>query len=398
MGRSISTSFSTSGGPAVSWYTASIRSGARVELMVTALLVCQVDRAMRSRQYPSSSKRTHRNSGQTANVCQNLAMHRVVVLALPGVAPFELAIPSRLFGAAIDAEGNPLYAVTTCTLDGLPVATAADYAITVDHDHTVLTAADTVVIPPSTDGRTWGEERNLPLPLSEALELIQPGTRVMAICTGSFVLAAAGLLHGRPVTTHWRESDRLQRLYPDLSVNPDVLFIDDGNVLTSAGVSAGIDLCLHVIRRDHGCEIANEAARSCVVPPWRDGGQAQYIRRPVAEPASTTTSHARVWALKHLHRPVVLAELAAQSNMSVRTFSRRFRDELGLSPMTWLTQQRVERARQLLESTNLPIDRVAEEAGFGSAGSLRQHLLTSSGVSPNAYRRTFHAAVVTSSE
>lgn len=141
-------------------------------------------------------------------------------------------------------------------------------------------------------------------------------------------------------------------------------------------------------------EIANDAARSCVVPPWRDGGQAQYIRRPVAEPASTTTAQARVWALEHLHRPVVLAELAAQSRMSVRTFSRRFRDEVGLSPMTWLTQQRVERARQLLESTDLPIDRVVEEAGFGSAGSIRQHLLTSSGVSPNAYRRTFHAAVV----
>ncbi|MEU4772300.1 helix-turn-helix domain-containing protein [Micromonospora sp. NPDC023644] len=318
-------------------------------------------------------------------------MHRVVVLALPGVVPFELAIPARLFGAALGSGGNPLYSVTTCSLDGGPVDTSADFAIAVDHDRTALAQADTVVIPPSASGRQWGEEKALPVPLRDALGLVRPDARVMAICTGSFVLAAAGLLDGRPVTTHWRESDRLQGLYPDLMVNADVLFIDDGSVLTSAGVSAGIDLCLHMIRRDHGSEIANEAARSCVVPPWRDGGQAQYIRRPMVE-ADSTTAQARVWALEHLDRPLTLAELAARSNMSVRTFSRRFQDEVGVSPMTWLTQQRVERARELLESSDLPVDRIAEQAGFGSGGSLRQHLLAATGVSPRAYRRTFRPA------
>ncbi|MGK5517888.1 GlxA family transcriptional regulator [Micromonospora sp. URMC 107] len=318
-------------------------------------------------------------------------MHRVVVLALPGVVPFELAIPSRLFGAALDSDGKPLYSVTTCSLDGGPVDTSADFAIAVDHDRTALARADTVVIPPSASGRQWGEAKALPVPLRDALGLVRPDARVMAICTGSFVLAAAGLLDGRPVTTHWRESDRLQGLYPDLMVNADVLFIDDGSVLTSAGVSAGIDLCLHMIRRDHGSEIANEAARSCVVPPWRDGGQAQYIRRPMVD-ADSTTAQARVWALEHLDRPLTLAELAARSNMSVRTFSRRFQDEVGVSPMTWLTQQRVERARELLESSDLPVDRVAEQAGFGSGGSLRQHLLAATGVSPRAYRRTFRPA------
>jgi transcriptional regulator GlxA family with amidase domain len=317
-------------------------------------------------------------------------MHRVVVLALPGVIPFELGISSRLFGAARDAEGRPLYLVTTCTLDGRPVATAADYSIVVEGDATVLTVADTVVLPPSHYSDTWSDEGSVTQELRDALAQIRPGTRVMAICTASFVLAAAGLLDGRPVTTHWREADRLQRLFPQLKVDPGVLFIDDGDVLTSAGVAAGVDLCLHVIRRDHGSEVVNGAARTCVVPPWRDGGQAQYIQHPVAERSPAATGQARMWALEHLARPVSLAELAAQARMSVRTFTRRFRDEAGLSPGQWLTGQRVERARRLLESTDLSIDRVAEQAGFGTAASLRQHLIAATGVSPHAYRHTFH--------
>jgi len=324
-------------------------------------------------------------------MCQDQAMHRVVVLALPGVVPFELAIPARLFGAARDTNGEPLYAVTTCTLDGRPVPTAADYAITVEHDATALAEAETVVLPPS--GKLCGDPAGqLDQDLREAFGLIRSGTRLMAICTGSFVLAAAGLLDGRTVTTHWREAEHLQRCFPQVSVDPDVLFIDDGDVLTSAGVAAGIDLCLHVIRRDHGSQVANEVARSCVVPPWRDGGQAQYIRHPVPELSPAATAQARAWALQHLDRPISLVELATNARMSVRTFTRRFRDEVGVSPGQWLTGQRVERARHLLECTDLPIDRVAEQAGFGTAASLRQHLSAVAGVSPNAYRRTFHTA------
>lgn len=317
-------------------------------------------------------------------------MHRVVVLAVPGVVPFELAIPARLFGAALDAEGAPLYKVTTCTIDGAPVRTADDYAIAVEHDASALRTADTVVIPPSRDPAVFNDDGILPPELHTALTTIPPGTRVMAICTGSFMLAAAGLLQGRVVTTHWREATRMKRVFPQLTVDADVLFIDDGDILTSAGVTAGVDLCLHAIRRDHGSEIANEAARSCVVPPWRDGGQAQYIRHPVPEPAHASTAQAREWALNHLDEPLSLRQLAAQAQMSVRTFTRHFRDEVGLSPGQWLTRQRLEHARLLLESSNLTIDQIAEHAGFGTTASLRQHFTATTGTSPHAYRRTFH--------
>jgi transcriptional regulator GlxA family with amidase domain len=305
--------------------------------------------------------------------------HRVVVLALDGAIPFELGIPGRIFGAARGPDDEPLYEVITCTTDGRPVRTAADFAIAVDHDATALAGADTVVIPPFTGTHP-----------ADALAHIRPGTRIMSICTGSFALAAAGLLDGRRATTHWGEVDRFRELFPQVKLDPEVLFVDDGDVLTSAGVAAGVDLCLHVVRRDHGSEVANRAARRCVVPPWRDGGQAQYIERPVPEPHDTGTAPVRAWALERLDRPISLAELAAQAGMSVRTLSRRFREEVGMSPGRWLTRQRVELARQLLESSDLPVDQIARRAGFGTALSLRQHLHAALGVSPIAYRRTFH--------
>jgi transcriptional regulator GlxA family with amidase domain len=323
-------------------------------------------------------------------MCEDRAMHRVVVLALDGVVPFELAIPARIFGAAHDVAGEPLYAVTTCTLDGRPVRTDSDYSIAVEHDARSLASADTVVIPPSHALGVVCTEGRLPAPLAAALAGLRPGARTVAICTGAFVLAAAGRLDDRPVTTHWRHADRLQRLFPRLRVDPDVLFIDDGDVLTSAGIAAGIDLCLHIVRRDHGSEVANAVARTCVVPPWRDGGQAQYINRPVPESSTATTAPTRAWALERLDRPLALADLAIHARMSRRTFTRRFRDEVGLSPGRWLTSQRVERARHLLEATDLPIDHVAHQAGFGTGDSLRQHLNAAIGVSPHAYRRTFH--------
>jgi transcriptional regulator GlxA family with amidase domain len=178
-------------------------------------------------------------------------------------------------------------------------------------------------------------------------------------------------------------------MFTTTRIHPDVLYVDDGDVLTSAGVAAGIDLCLHIIRRDHGSHIANEAARSCVVPPWRDGGQAQYIQRPVPDPSTGSTAATRAWAMQHLAEPLTLSDLAAHANMSVRTFSRRFRDEAGSTPGQWLTRQRVDLARHFLETTDWPIDLVAHQAGFGTGTSLRQHLHTAIGVSPQAYRRTF---------
>ncbi|MYW00763.1 helix-turn-helix domain-containing protein [Streptomyces sp. SID3343] len=324
-------------------------------------------------------------------------MHNVVVLALDGVVPFELGIPARILGVARGPADEPLYRVITCGVDGGPVRTAADYSIVVDHDAGALAWADTVVIPPSHALEDVYESGVLRPELATALARIRPGTRLVAICTGAYVLAAAGLLTGRPVTTHWRQAERLQRLFPEVRVDPDVLFVDDGDVLTSAGVGAGVDLCLHIVRRDHGSDVANDVARMCVVPPWREGGQAQYIRRPVPEVSRHGTAPTRAWALEHLDEPLVLADLAAHARVSVRTFTRQFRAEVGQSPGRWLTVQRVELARRLLETTDLPIDLVALRAGLGTGASLRQHLHVAVGVAPHTYRRTFRAQPARSS-
>ncbi|MGW3928951.1 GlxA family transcriptional regulator [Streptomyces microflavus] len=326
--------------------------------------------------------------------------HRVAVLALDGLLPFELGIPHRIFGRSLEpAPGNKgakLYEVVTCSVRPPgPVRTDSDYAILVEHGPEALATADTVVIPASYELGPVFEEGRLTEELAAALALIRPGTRMVSICTGSYVLAAAGYLDGRPATTHWSSADHFQRLFPQVRVDPDVLFIDDGDVLTSAGVAAGIDLCLHLVRRDHGAAVANEIARRTVVPPYRDGGQAQYIHRLVPEPQFATTTAARAWALGRLDRPIQLRDMARQESMSVRTFTRRFREEVGASPGQWLTQQRVERARHLLETSDLSIDQVARDAGFGTATSLRQHLQAALGVPPTVYRRTFRASADT---
>ncbi|MEU8627721.1 helix-turn-helix domain-containing protein [Streptomyces sp. NPDC048669] len=322
--------------------------------------------------------------------------HRVVVLALDGLLPFELGIPQRIFGRSFGIEPfNPvhkLYEVVTCSIRPPgPVHTDADFTITVEHGPEALATADTVVIPASYELGPVHTEGRLTDELAAALAYIRPGTRMVSICTGGYVLAAAGYLDGRPATTHWSSAEHFQKLFPAVRVDPDVLFIDDGDVLTSAGVAAGIDLCLHIVRRDHGTAVANDVARRTVVPPHRDGGQAQYIQRPVPDAQIAGTTTARAWALGRLERPILLRDMAQQESMSVRTFTRRFREEVGISPVQWLTQQRVERARQLLESTDLSIDQVARDAGFGTPTSLRQHLQAALGVSPTMYRRTFRA-------
>ncbi|MER5557886.1 helix-turn-helix domain-containing protein [Streptomyces sp. NPDC002506] len=318
--------------------------------------------------------------------------HRVVVLALDGLLPFELGIPQRIFGRAADPARGPLYEVVTCSVRPPgPVRTDADFAILVENGPEALATADTVVVPASYELGPVFEEGVLTPELATALALVRPGTRMVSICTGGYVLAAAGYLDGRPAATHWASAEHFQRLFPAVAVDPEVLFIDDGDVLTSAGVAAGIDLCLHIVRRDHGTAVANDVARRTVVPPHRPGGQAQFIQRPVPEPQLATTTAARAWALGRLHEPIQLRDLAEREAMSVRTFTRRFREEVGLSPGQWLTQQRVEHARQLLESSDLSVDAIARAAGFGTATSLRQHLQSALGVPPTAYRRAFRA-------
>ncbi|GGV18045.1 transcriptional regulator [Kitasatospora herbaricolor] len=319
------------------------------------------------------------------------APHRVAVLALDRVIAFELAIPSRIFESAKAPDGAPLYQVDTCTLDGGPVATSSDFRISVDHGPELLERADTVVIPAAAGITDAWATAGPPPGTAAALARVRPGTRLVSICTGAFVLAAAGLLDGRPATTHWRHTEQFAALFPQVRLDPDVLFTDDGDVLTSGGVAAGVDLCLHLVRRDHGSAVANAVARTCIVPPWREGGQKQYVEmpRPVTVTAGPGTAAVRAWALEHLDEPLALRELAARAGTSVRTFTRRFREETGSSPGQWLTLQRTERARQLLERTDLTIDQVARESGFGTAASLRLQLRGRLDVAPSAYRRTF---------
>ncbi|MEV6112670.1 helix-turn-helix domain-containing protein [Streptomyces sp. NPDC052109] len=306
---------------------------------------------------------------------------RVVVLALDGVYPFELGIPSRILGAA---DGH--YEVLTCTVDGRPVHTSADFTVGVAHGPEILPTADTVVVTSMPPAYIPTE---LPDEVAAALARIRPDARIVSICTAAFVLAEAGLLDGRRATTHWQVADAFRRRFPRVDLDPDVLFVADGRMLTSAGAASGVDICLHIVRTDHGSELANSVARRCVVPPFRDGGQAQYIEQPVPVSGAASTAGTRAWALERLDEPLSLSDLAGHARMSLRTFIRRFNDEVGLSPGRWLIQQRVARARHLLESSDLPVDRIAAEVGFTTGASLRQHLQAAIGVSPQAYRRTF---------
>ncbi|WSA94054.1 helix-turn-helix domain-containing protein [Streptomyces sp. NBC_01795] len=318
-------------------------------------------------------------------------LHRVAVLVRHGLLPIELGIPHALMGKAGSASEEPLYEVVTCAVRPGVIRTDGDFTINVDHGPEALAEADTVIVPAAHERDEPYVRGTMSPGLADAFARIRPVTRIASICTGAFVLASAGLLDGKRATTHWRSSKRFQRLFPDVRLDSDVLYVDEGSVLTSAGIASGVDLCLHMIRCDHGAAVANEVARRTVVPPHRDGGQAQFIRRPVPQPGLASTGTARAWALKQLERPITLRELAAQESMSIRTFTRRFREEAGISPQQWLTQQRTERARQLLEETGLSVDQIAQRAGFGSAATLRMHFQTALGVSPSAYRRTFRA-------
>ncbi|MDV7136674.1 GlxA family transcriptional regulator [Williamsia muralis] len=314
--------------------------------------------------------------------------HRIAVLMLEPVIGFDATIPPMVFGQAADDAGNPLYDVELIGLSTEPVRTLSGFAMVPTRGPEALDSADTVVIP----GTRLHEVRfdgTCPAELRQVLERVRTGTRIVSICTGAFALAAAGLLDGRPATTHWDKADDLRRLYPAVHLDEDVLFVDDGDVLTSAGLAAGIDLCLHMIRRDHGARVANRVAKYCVVPPWRDGGQAQYIDAAVPDVGDASTSAVREWARHNLTEPLTVAQLARQSNMSVRTFNRRFREETGDTPAVWVRKQRVHHARELLESRDLPVDEVARLSGLANGANLRHHLRNHLGTSPTRYRRTF---------
>jgi AraC family transcriptional activator FtrA len=311
--------------------------------------------------------------------------HRVVVVAYDRVALFELAIAVEVFGLPRPELEIPWYAFEVRSLDSGPLRATGALHVRARHGLKGLTGADTIIIP------GWRDPAETPPPrlLAALRRAHRRGARVVSICSGVFVLAAAGLLDGRRATTHWRYTERLRARYPSIRVEPDVLYVEDGNVFTSAGSAAGIDLCLHLVRLDHGAEIANQVARRLVVSPHRDGGQAQFVSLPVPARPGRGLARALDWAVAHLDRPLAVGALAHAAALSPRTFVRRFRDEMGTTPHRWLTRQRVLAAQRRLESARESVDEVAAAVGFGTAQTLRLHFRRIIRVSPTAYRRRF---------
>ncbi|HSP15999.1 MAG TPA: transcriptional regulator FtrA [Thermoanaerobaculia bacterium] len=315
--------------------------------------------------------------------------HHVTVLVYDRLATFEFAIAVEVFGLP-RPELLPVdwYRFSVCSLEGSSARATGGVRVAAPRGLRALAKADTIVIP------GWRDPDEIPpAALLDALRRAsRRGARLMSICSGVFVLAATGLLDGKRATTHWRYVDKLRELYPRIRVEPDVLYIDEKNILTSAGSAAGIDLCLHVVRTDYGAEIANQVARRLVVPPHRDGGQAQYVREPVRSERSGGLSPTMEWALGRLRHRVTVGDLARHANMSMRTFARRFVDETGTTPHRWLTHQRLILAQRRLEVTRDSIDEVAEAAGFDTAETLRLHFRQTFGTSPSSYRRRFSVA------
>lgn len=310
-------------------------------------------------------------------------MLRVAVVASPPVSMFNLAIPELLFGK-VEVAGQPGYEVVICAPDPGSVPTTGTLALQVPHGLDVLREADTVIV-------TGTGEPFTPDPrVVEALrEAAGAGGRIASICSGAFSLAEAGLLKGRKATTYWAHAEEMRRRHPDVEVQGDVLYAQDGQFLTSSGYAAGIDLCLHIIRTDYGAAVANQVARLALVAPVRPGGQTQFTQTPLPPERGTACADTRGWAMRNLDKPLTLTDLARHAGVSVRTLTRRFHAESGVSPLQWLLHQRIERAKELLETTALPMDQVAAACGLGTADSLRAHLVRRTGLTPSAYRAQF---------
>ncbi|NIK58189.1 GlxA family transcriptional regulator [Kribbella shirazensis] len=322
-------------------------------------------------------------------------MHRVAVVAADHVKSLELAIPGQVFGTAHSHDkpagavfGAPLYDVVVCgerpDLVVCGRGGAEMFRLTAPHDLSVALTADTVIVP----GTRVDME-----PATEVLDVLRQaharGARIASICCGAFILAAAGLLDGRRATTHWTTAEHFARRFPRVEVDPTVLFVDDVDVLTSAGAATGLDLCIHMVRNDFGSAVAADTARHIMIPPQRAGGQAQFIvhREPTGDSGSLEPTMR--WIREHIGEPLTLADIARQAAVSPRTLNRRFREETGTTPLQWLLTQRVRHAQELLETTSLPIEDVARHCGFGTAVNLRQHFTRRVEMSPIAYRRAF---------
>lgn len=313
--------------------------------------------------------------------------HRVAALCLDGLVAFDLTAPAQAFGLGAHPSGERLYGFTTCSPGGAPVRTTSGFDVTPAADLGALCRAETVVVP--------GYAGILAPPPEEALRALRAaqnrGARLLSVCTGAFALAHAGALDGRRATTHWASARELAKRFPAIRVEPDALFVDEGEVLTSAGLSAGIDLCLHVIRRDFGVAAGEQVARHMVAPPHREGGQAQFFK---SDPPTVhgNLEPTRRWAAERFDQALDVAAMARHAGVSPRTFARRFREETGTTPLQWLLSRRVLEARRLLEESDLPVETIAWRVGFGTAASLRDHFRRATATTPTAYRRSFQPA------
>lgn len=311
-------------------------------------------------------------------------IHRVAVLVLEGAKPLDVGIPAQVFSK----RPSMPYEVRVCGAARGLVSGGDGLSYHVADGLEALEQGDTVFVPGYREPATT----EAPAEVVDALRAAhERGARLAAISTGAFALAAAGLLDGKRATTHWHYTKALQRRYPLVRVDENVLFVDEGDVLTSAGAASGIDLCLHLVRRDHGVALSNHVARRLVAAPYRSGGQAQYVPRSVPEPLGDLFASTREWALEHLAEPLTLDTLAANARVSSRTFSRRFVEDTGYTPMQWVLRARVDVARELLERSDLGVEQIADRVGLGSGANLRLHFQRILGTSPTEYRHTFSA-------
>jgi transcriptional regulator GlxA family with amidase domain len=319
-------------------------------------------------------------------------LSNVAAVVLDGFGAFELGVVSEVFGIDRTGDGLPGYDFAVVAAEPGPLRSSAGLVMDVPDGLERLEAADLVAVLPAGDDRC--ECADWPEPMLAALRrAVDHGAQVLSVCTGAFALGAAGLLDGRSCTTHWLHAARLARMYPEAKVDPSVLYVDDEPVITSAGTASGIDACLYLVRKEQGSRVANAIARRMVVPPHRDGGQAQYVDMPVGESAGDTLGEVIEWMHRNLHRLVTVDELARLAAMSPRTFARRFVQETGTTPQRWLTGQRILLAQQLLEDTDDTIDLIADRAGFGNAATFRHHFRGWRGTTPVGYRRAFRRSL-----
>jgi transcriptional regulator GlxA family with amidase domain len=324
-------------------------------------------------------------------------LRNVAVVVVNGFLPFEFGTICEVFGIDRTDDGLPPYDFAVVAGERAPLRAHIDFTITPPCGLERLDQADLIALPAVGDerlarlaGPACGAPREFPGDLLDALRrAVARGARVLSVCSGAFILGEAGLLDGRRCTTHWRHATELARRYPQAKVDPDVLYVDDDPVISSAGTAAGIDACLYLVRKEQGSRVANGIARRMVVPPHRDGGQAQYVEQPIAPSCDGSLRDLLEWLRANLGLPVTVRQLAARANMSERTFARRFVLDTGTTPQRWLIGQRILLAQQLLEETDETVDAIADRAGFGNATALRHHFRTWRGTTPNAYRRLF---------